>query len=225
MLTEIVKAAFDASPAAAPYTLNWENDWSQHLYPLLDETRFDMGFPWFKPDCAATPDHKRCVNFHFSEPLVDLVILLFSNNAAPLKFEKDRDLVGKTLCRPAGYFIHDLDRPGRKWLEQGVVDLKQPDTPEACFEMLIAGAVDAVAMNEFVGVQTMFDLGLEAQVTPLDMPLSEEALHVVISKSHWKGTTHLYRFNAGLRALKQTPKYNEIVNRHLAHFWEKIEKG
>ena len=225
MLTEIVKAAFAASPAAPAYEVIWENEWSRHLFPLLDETQIDMGFPWFKPDCAATPEHTRCVSFHFSEPLVDLVILLFTRSDAPLKFAKDRDLLGKTLCRPAGYFTHDLDRPDRKWLIQGLVDLKQPDTPEACFELLMAGQVDAVAMNEFVGMQTMIDLDLGAAVTPLEKPLSEEALHVVISKKHWKGTTHLHRFNAGLRALKETPKYNEIVNRHLAHFWKKIEKG
>lgn len=225
MLTEIVNAALARAPSALPYRVEWENDWSRHLYPLVDEAQVDMSFPWFRPDCAATPDHARCTDFNFSEPLVDLVILLFAKTESGLVFERDRDIVGRTLCRPAGYFTHDLDRPDRKWLSQGLVELKQPDTPAECFALLMAGEVDAVAMNEFLGIQTMFELGIGAEVAPLLRPLSEEALHVVISKSHWRGTAHLYRFNAGLRALKSSAEYNEIVNRHLAHFWETIEKG
>lgn len=225
MLTEIVTAAFAQAPGAVPYEISWENDWSQHLYPLVDEVRVDMSFPWFRPDCAATPDHARCADFHFSEPLVDLVILLFSRTDAPIKFERDRDLVGRTLCRPAGYFTHDLDRPDRRWLAQGIVDLKRPDTPEGCFELLMQGEVDAVAMNEFLGMRVISELGLGDDVAPMKRPLSEEALHVVISKKHWRGTAHLYRFDAGLRALKQTPEYSDIVNRHLAHFWKTIEDG
>ncbi len=224
MLTEIVTAAFDHMPDDLPYEITWENDWSQHLYPLVDETKVDMSFPWFRPDCATMPDHGRCVDFHFSEPLVNLVILLFARADDPIKFEEDRDLVGRTLCRPAGYFTHDLERPDRRWLSQGLIDLRRPDTPEGCFELLIRGEVDAVAMNEFQGMQTLAEMGLEADVAPLKQPLSEEALHVVISKKHWRGTTHMYRFDAGLRTLKQTAEYSEIVNRHLAHFWETIEK-
>ena len=225
MLTEIVAAALDKTPEALPYSIEWENDWSKHLYPLVDEAQVDMSFPWFRPDCVATPDHERCVDFHFSEPLVDLVILLFARKDAGLTFEDDRDMVGRTLCRPAGYFTHDLDRPDRRWLSQGLITLRQPDTPQECFQLLVDGEVDAVALNEFLGVQTMFDMGLNDDVTPLARPLSEQALHVVISKTHWRGTAHLYRFDAGLRALKQSADYNEIVNRHLAHFWETIEKG
>ena len=84
------------------------------------------------------------------------------------------------------------------------------------------GEVDAVAVNEFLGVQKMFSLGLTDKVVPLPRPLSVEGLHVVISKTHWRGTTHLYRFNAGLAKLKQTDQYNEIVQRHLALFWDQI---
>jgi polar amino acid transport system substrate-binding protein len=46
---------------------------------------------------------------------------------------------------------------------------------------------------------------------------------VVITKKHWRGTTHLYRFNAGLAALKQSDRYNEIVSRHLNIFWDRLK--
>ncbi|MEL6464013.1 MAG: transporter substrate-binding domain-containing protein [Pseudomonadota bacterium] len=223
MLTELVNAAFEATPNPLTYSIEWENDWSKHLFPMLDSKAFDMGFPWFKPDCDGNPSNERCANFHFSDPLVDLVILLFARSDDPLPFEVDSDLHGKTLCRPAGYFTHDLDRADRRWLTDGLVTLKQPPTPDDCFAMLIAGEVDAVALNEFLGVQKMFEMGLTEQVAPLSRPLSVEGLHVLISKTHWRGTAHLYRFNAGLAKLKQSDRYNEIVSRHLALFWDQIK--
>ncbi|MEO0402291.1 MAG: transporter substrate-binding domain-containing protein [Pseudomonadota bacterium] len=223
MLTELVNAALEETPNPLTYSITWENDWSKHLFPMLDSKSFDMGFPWYQPDCAGNPGNERCANFHFSDPLVDLVILLFSRSDAPLVFESDADIEGKTLCRPAGYFTHDLDRADRQWLSKGVITLEQPPTPDDCFNMLITGDVDAVALNEFLGVQKMFELGLTDAVAPLSRPLSVEGLHVLISKKHWRGTAHLYRFNAGLAKLKQTDRYNEIVSRHLALFWDQIK--
>ena len=223
MLIEVVTAAFEASPAPVPYSVTWDDDWSRHLFPKLDSKEFDMGFPWFRPDCEQDPDHQRCARFHFSDPLIDLAILLFVRTDGPVSFDQDSDLVGHTICRPAGYFTHDLDRRGREWLSQGKITLKQPETPDACFDMLSAGQVDAVALNEFSGVQKIHAMGLQDSVVALERPLSVEGLHVVISKTHWRGTSHLYRFNAGLRALKETDQYRDIVNRHLSLFWDEVK--
>lgn len=77
MATELVNAALELSPSPVPYEVVWEDDWSRHLFPLLAEKRYDMGFPWPKPDCAALTDDRICQNFHFSEPLLDLPIMLF----------------------------------------------------------------------------------------------------------------------------------------------------
>jgi polar amino acid transport system substrate-binding protein len=108
-------------------------------------------------------------------------------------------------------------------MSQGLITLVQPDTPDDCFNMLATGQVDAVAVNEFLGVEKMFQLGLSDQVAPLQRALSTQGMHVIISKKHWRGTTHLYRLNAGLAVLKQSDRYNEIVSRHLTHFWGKVK--
>ena len=36
MLTELVNAAFEATPNPLTYSIEWENDWSKHLFPMLD---------------------------------------------------------------------------------------------------------------------------------------------------------------------------------------------
>lgn len=222
MVTEVVNAALEAMPDPVSYSVVWENDWSRHLFPLLDEKQVDMGFPWYKPDCAATPEDERCASFHFSDPLVEVLVLLFVREGSGFRYEEDADMIGKTLCRPAGHFTHDLDRPGREWLSKGLVRLVQAETPQACFEELMRGRVDAVTVNVFLGATTIDQLGLRGQVVPLDKPLSVEGLHVVISKKHWRGTSHLYRFNAGLQALKDSERYAQIVSRHLGIFWDKL---
>ncbi len=223
MITEIVNAALESTPSPVSYAIDWENDWSQHLFPKLDNKEYDMGFPWYQPDCNATPDNTRCANFHFSDPLVEILVLLFVREGSGFKYESDADILGKTLCRPNGYFTHDMDRPDRQWLSKGLVRLVQADSPQACFQELLAGRVDAVTVNVFLGAQTIETMGIRGQVVPLDKPLSVEGLHVIISKKHWRGTTHLYRFNSGLAALRESERYSQIVSKHLGVFWEQIK--
>lgn len=222
MVTELVNAALEATPEPVSYSIAWEDDWSKHLFPMLDSKQFDMGFPWLKPDCDRTPDNERCANFHFSDPLVEILIMLFVRKDSGLRHDSDADVIGKTLCRPSGYFTHDLDRHDRQWLSKGLVTLVQADTPEACFELLRGGHVDAVTVNSFLGATKIQEMGLGNAIIALERPLSVEGLHVIISKKHWRGTTHLYRLNAGLQALKESDRYNQIIAKHLAIFWDRI---
>jgi len=222
MVTELVNAALEEMPDPVTYAIVWEDDWSQHLFPILDSKQADMGLPWLKPDCARAPDHERCANFHFSDPLVEMLVLLFEHKDRPVPFDTDADLEGRTLCRPAGYFTHDLDRTDRRWLETGFITLVQAESPDACFELLMTGEVDAVTVNEFLGLSKIAELGIGQFVQPVQRPLSIEGLHVITSKRHWRGTTFLYRFNAGLAALRASDRYDEIVSRHLDVFWSTV---
>jgi len=223
LITELVNAALELAPQPVPYEIFWKDDWSKHLFPLLDEKTYDMGFPWLKPDCEAESDNERCANFHFSEPLFLLPIMLFKQRGADFVYESDDDIIGKTLCRPKGYFTHDLDRPGRRWLSDGKITLVQADSPDACFALLVTGKVDAVTVNLFLGADKIVELNLRDQVEALERPLSEEGLYVIISKRHWRGTTLLYRINAGLDALRASGRYKDIVAKHLEIFWQRLE--
>ncbi|MEL6702266.1 MAG: transporter substrate-binding domain-containing protein, partial [Pseudomonadota bacterium] len=184
MITELVNAAMETTPNPVTYSITWEDDWSKHLFPMLDSKEFDMGFPWFKPDCAQTPDHERCANFLFSDPIVELLQLLFVQQGSNMVFETDADIHGKTLCRPAGYFTFDLDSAERQWLTRNLITLETPATPADCFSLLLQGRVDAVALNEFTGWTTISDMGLRDAVTPLANPLGVQGLHIIISKKH-----------------------------------------
>lgn len=223
MVTELINAALELAPAPVSYSVSWEDDWSKHLFPMLDKKEFDMGFPWLKPDCAAEPGNERCANFHFSEPVMTMPIMLFVRAGGGFEYEDDSDVEGKTLCRPAGYFTHDLNRADRRWLDGEKITLVQPETPADCFRMVSEGQVDAAAVNLFLGANTIVAEDLRDTVVPLEKPLSEEGLHVVISKRHWRGTTHLYRINAGLQKLRDSGRFEEIMSRHLELFWAQLQ--
>lgn len=223
MLTEIVNAALAAAPDKIEYSITWENDWSKHMFPLLDSKEFDMGFPWYMPPCDQMPDNARCANFHFSDPLVEVMVMLFVRTGSGMVYRSDADIVGKSICRPEGFLTFDLERAERRWLETGAVRLVQARDAGACFDLLMSDDVDAVSLDVFQGAQIIKDRGLNQSVTALEKPLSTAGLHVIISKRHWRGTTFLYRFNAGLAALKQSDRYGEIVSRHLGIFWDQIQ--
>lgn len=225
MATELVNAALENMPSPVPYDIVWDDDWSRHIDPILAGKQADMGFPWIKPDCAAKPTEASCVAFHFSDPLIEVQIMLFVKADEGFDFRSDADVLGKTLCRPKGFFIHDLDRADRGWLKDGLITLVRADSPQACFDLLTRGEVDAVTVNVFLGAMTIDEMRLRGRVVPLERPLSTEGLHVIISKTHWRGTTFLYRLNAGLAALKASERYDEIVSRHLAVFWDKMKRG
>jgi len=222
LITEIVNAAFEAAPYPVTFSLTWEDDWGQHLDPLLSRKEYDVGFPWLRPDCRQDPENFRC-RFHFSEPLFEMLILLFVRADGEVRFREDADIAGLTLCRPEGYYTHDLNRPDRQWLDQGVIELVQPASLGECFELLMAGEVDGVPVNEFTGRMKVREMGLGEQVAPIgDRPISLEGLHVLISKTHPRGTTFLYRFNAGLRSLKESERYQAILDRQMSAFWERL---
>lgn len=219
LITELVETALKNQNIS--YKLTWINDWSAHLDPLLKEKKYDMGFPWLNPGCPNV-EHMRC-QFLFSTPIFQMLEVLFTRNDAPLKFEKDDDMIGHTLCRPSGYFTHDLERLGREWLKKNLIKLEQPQSVKECFDLLMAGKVDAVAMNDFTGRETVAKMGLQDKVAPLSRELSVEGLHVLIHKTHPRATILLNYVNKGLKALQESGEYDAIMDKHLTNHWKTVE--
>jgi len=220
LIADVVHSAMKRSQAAGTYRVHWVNDWSSHLDPLMTSAMMDMAFPWYKPDCAGSPDNFRCQNFHFSDPMFEMLILLFVDKSRPIPFAQDSDIEGRTLCRPAGYFTHDLDRADRRWISEGKITLKQPQTVKGCFDMLVAGEVDAVAMNEFTGRAAIKSLGLKDRVEVVQgRPVSIEGLHVLVHKDHPQADALLSTINGGLDAIKVSGEYQQVIDRHMSNIW------
>ena len=208
LFTEIVQTTMKEVAPEKGFAIHWVNDWSSHHEPLLSNALLDLGFPWFRPDCENDPVQYRCENLVFSEPVFEVLSLMFVNTANPVAFINDADMDGKTLCRPAGYATYLFDQNGRNWLADGRITLEMPQTIDQCFQMLVAGDVDGVVLNEFTGRKKIKDLGLQGQVdVAAGLPIAIDALHVIAHKSHPEADELMAMINQGLTNIKASGDY------------------
>lgn len=221
LVTEIVEGALEQTSYSVDYAIFWEDAWSEH-FELLRTGQYDMGFPWLKPNCDIDRENERCRNFHFSEPVFEMLVMLFTHKDAPIGFQSDADIEGHSICRPAGYYTHDLDRADRRWLENGTIELVSAGSVNECFEMLARKKVDAVGLNEFTGRTAIRDLGLTNCINVEPNPLSIEGLHAITYKFSPRATTNRFRFDEGVRKLRESAAYFEIVDRHMARHWAEV---
>jgi polar amino acid transport system substrate-binding protein len=233
MITHLVSASMDLikdqSAGRFGYNVSWVNDWAAHLNPLLITRAFDAGFPWVKPDCAnaagLSQDAKyRCQKFLFSDPLYEVFTVLFVKADAPMTFAKDDEVIGKTLCQPAGSSTYELDKGGRNWVKDNKIVLLRPQTIEECFRLLDGGSVSAVVTADLTGKSVTAALGLGDRVKVLPRPVAIGTLHLIIPKTHPHASTMLYYINSALAKLRESGEYDRIVDSHLARFWNTQER-
>ena len=217
----------DQAKGSFDFQISWVNDWAAHLNPLLITRALDAGIPWTKPDCSnqAVLDRAsryRCQKFFFSDPFYESVIVFFVRNDSAFTFEKDQQIVGRTICVTKGWSTDDLDKGGRNWVKNGTITLMQPQTIEECFRLLDAGTVDGVAVAELTGQAVAAAMGMSERVHAASRPLNIETMHVIIAKTHPHARTVLYYVNSSLAKLKETGAYDAIVSKHLEQFWNSL---
>ncbi len=223
MVIDVMQQVMKAANPPEGYSFIWVNDFSAHLEPLLSNALLDVGVPWLKPACSSNPNAYRCKNFEFSDPMFEMLILLFTNRNNPIVFNSDADIVGKNLCRPKGYYTHDLDKDGRNWVADGKITLTRPNSVKECFELLLDGKVDAVALNEFTGRAMIKEMGVKDQVKIIDTrPLSIEGLHALVHKTHPRAKELIAMINRGLRDIKVSGEYQKIIDSHMTRIWSEF---
>jgi len=76
MIAELVTLALAKAAPERSARLSFVDDWSRHL-SLLGSGEFNVGLPWYKPDCSRADRltgsmRERCEGFVFSEPLFEV---------------------------------------------------------------------------------------------------------------------------------------------------------
>jgi polar amino acid transport system substrate-binding protein len=125
MITEVINSSMGLikEEARGPfdYGISWVNDWAAHLNPLLLTRAFDVGFPWARPDCEGGNldqfSQFRCQRSFFSDPLYEVITSLFVRSDSKIRGLRREEVNGITVCRPAGYPTHELDKGGRNWVK------------------------------------------------------------------------------------------------------------
>lgn len=219
MITELIKIALDRSAPNRDYRITFVNDWGPHLSVLLPDGAFDLGFPWYRPDCSKIGKlsdgmRKRCTDYDFSRPLYEVVVGYYARQDDPLVGAVDYSgMAGRRICRPRGYFTFDLEVED---LVEPNITMFTPQTPLDCFQMLADGEVDVVTINILVAEDSIKTLGLAAQIVELPDLATIQTLHVITPKTNPYGRGYLTLLNRGIRQMRESGEWFQVVSRHLA---------
>ncbi|MDI4636786.1 MULTISPECIES: transporter substrate-binding domain-containing protein [Halomonadaceae] len=215
--TELIHRAMQFGGQPANYLIRAIGDWSVHLSPLLEESDYDIAYPWFKPDCnntASLGDASvwRCDNLLWSRPLHEIVVTFYGRAGEVENISSAEDARGMTLCRPAGYFTHDLEAAG---LVEPTITRVKPATPEDCFEMLAAREVDLVSVNSDTSDRIIQSLGMEERTTEVIDLSTIQTLHAVGMRTNPQTRIILRRIDKGLKSIQESGQFREVAANHL----------
>ena len=211
----------NAMVRAAPETrleIVFVNDWSAHLETLLPRRAFDGSFPWTRPGCETqgtltSTELYACQNFVYSDPFYEIVDGFFAVPGTGFESVSDFDsLKGATICRPEGYPTGHLEENG---LMPPDVTLVQPPSTYACFDLLLSGRADVVALDTRTGDRVLSDMGLVFQVAENQHLFSIQPLRVALHKSNPKTVDLIEDLNAGLKIMHETGEWASIVSNGL----------
>ena len=220
MITELVRLAMSRAAPERTIKIALVKDWSAHL-DLLEDGTFDLGFPWYRPDCSKADKlgasmRRRCAEFDFSDPLFEVAIGYYVRAGDPLADVEGYDqLSGRRICRPANYFTFDLEQEG---LVAPNATLIIAPAVSDCFIWLEQGKVDVVTLSKLLAVNEITRHGLDGRVAEIPALASVQTLHAVAPKNHPDGRAYLDLVNAGLTELQASGRWFEVVSRHFGAF-------
>lgn len=220
MITDIVNRAFVANDDTGAHKFYWVNDRSVHLDPMLSEGMVDLAFPWRKPDCGGDASSALCADYVYSEPMFEMLVVLFTAKGSGVTYQQEADLDGLRVCAPLGHASASRQGQSAGYLARVGARLQQPASAEDCFMRLVSGSADAVAMNEFTGRVVLKDMGLgDAVELQLSRPLAIEGLHVVAHRSNPRAEALIAAFNDGLDKMRDSGEYLKVIDKHMSSIW------
>lgn len=224
MLTEIINVALDQADGDPEYQIDFVNDWGAHLQPLVSDHAYDFSIGWKRPTCELVENLDdeskfRCNNLDYTEALYEQVLGFFSTAEGGV-YTQHSDMLGKNICRPAGYTISDLIEVG---LEEPDVTMVRALSPEACVESLASGESDIALLDIDAANVHIAELGIQDDIVLSESLNRISSLHAVIAKTHPNGQDLIDTVNSGLRKMKDSGQWFEIVRRHLTEHRQKSQ--
>lgn len=216
--TELVNRALQMNGQPADYAVDVNGDWSSHLQTLLANGAYQLAFPWYRPDCSDTDvlsDEPtwRCDNLVFSRPLHEIVVTTYGRAAEIETLSSASDAQGMRLCRPEGYFTHDLEAMG---LVAPTVTRVAPTTPEDCFEALAANEADLVSVNADTADRIIREMQMGERVAEAIDFSTIQTLHVVGMRADPQTRILMRRVDQGLKAIEDQGLIRKIAPVHLS---------
>lgn len=218
LFTHLVTSAMVRAAPGAAFEVVFINDWAAHVETLLPRQAFDASFPWTRPGCETQGvltevERYACANFVYSDPFYEIVEGFFARTGSAFGEAMDpSQLAGSTICRPEGYPTGHLEELG---LMTSDTRLVQPVGTARCFELLVAGHVDVVALDTRAGELALDDLGLDREVSENRHLHSILPLRVALHKDNPRTEELLHTLNMGLRIMLESGEWAAIVSESL----------
>lgn len=205
MMVEIVERVMET--AELEREIVFQPTWS-NLLADTEAGRYQATFPWYY-------NEERAQRFYYTDSLVSNYIMPFVLSGGEVQASSPEELAGYRLCRPQGYFLHDMT----ELLQQPGTTLHQPETLNDCFELLKAGAVDVVPADIFSSmgaIHTVFDD--PDTVRRLSFVFSRQNMHILVPKKAEGAEQIVNRINAAIIKLELRGALQHIRDVHAYRF-------
>lgn len=223
LYTSLVETAMLRAAPEQAYKIQFVNDWSSHLDLLMPTLAFDGTFPWSRPNCEESAalsesDRNRCETYNFSNPFYEVVDSFFAREGTSyVEALSYADFVGTTICRPEGWSLSHMDAVR---LYEPTITLLRPESPEECFEAVMTGEADIVAIEAHLAVEVIGRLGYEHRIVENPNLAAIKSLNVMTHKDNPDGEAILETLNQGLAIMQQSGEWRDIVSTALRHQME-----
>ena len=204
--------------AASEISVKWTG--SALTPQLLKDPSIDLSLPVESADCD-NPNNLNhasaalCDSAVFSEPILQVVLSLFTSSNSSFKFDTDRSIFGKTVCLSRDHDLSALNGNGRNWVSMKRVIVVRRATLLDCVAAVQANDADTFVATDLEGTHLLRRLGLAPYFTLLARPLATGGIHAVVSRDHARGPDLIAALNTGLKKLKEGDTYASIVQKHL----------
>jgi ABC-type amino acid transport substrate-binding protein len=187
---------------------------------MLADTSVDLVLPVEGADCERpknlTPTTAAlCDAGVFSEPILQVVLGLFTLSNSAFKFDSDDSILGKTVCLSRDHDLSALNDKGRNWAAYKRITLLRRGTLLDCLAAVQAGEADTFVATDLEGTHLLQRTGLAPFFTMQARPLATGTVHAVARRDYARGADMLEAINRGLKRLKQGDAYASIVQKHL----------
>ena len=224
LIVELVETALARGSIEDEIVVSFVNDRESHMDLLLPTYAVDASFPWSMPDCGMDESIMTdfeifaCHNYLASDSFYTVVDGFYAlNDSEYLKAFDFGDFVGTRICRPEGYSVSHLEIEG---LVDPAIEMFTPVSAEDCFEMLIFGEVDLVAIDLNTGDFVISEMNITQEVSSNTSLVSLLPLNVVLMKTNPNAERIVEALNDGLAEMQQSGEWFEIGSRGLQYQME-----
>ena len=218
IFTTLVERAMLRADTEQEYTVTFVNDWAAHLEALLPSMAFDASFPWTRPLCETPANLTRtevynCENYHYSDPFYEIVEGFFAQAGGGYDESTSfADLEGANICRPEGYPTTHL---AELYLMPPVTTLTQPGRISDCFDLLMMGKVDLVALDTRTGTHALGALGISEVVVENPNLNDIVPLQIAVHRSNPDAEKLIETLNRGLVEMHRSGEWRDVISEGL----------